>query len=79
MLTFASADDLRDWLKTHHAKSNGMWLRIFKTGSGVVSVTFREVLDERLCFGWSESMRRKYDEKSYLATIEPGQLIQVGG
>ncbi len=55
----------------NHATSEGIWVRIFKKNSGVVSIIFEEVLDEGLCFGWSESMRRKGDENSYLQRFTP--------
>ena len=71
ILAFKSAAALRGWLTNNHATSEGMWLRIYKNISGVTSVTFEEVLDEGLCFGWSESMRIKGDEKSYLQRFTP--------
>ncbi len=71
VLEFTSASALREWLIENHATSDGIWLRIYKKDSGVESVTFEEVLDEGLCFGWSESMRRKGDEKSYLQRFTP--------
>ncbi len=71
LLSFANAKQLRDWLTAHHATSKGIWLRIFKKRSGVESVLFEEVLDEGLCFGWSESKRRSYDANSYLQCFTP--------
>ena len=75
ILTFSSAQELRDWLSAHHATSEGIWLRIFKKHSGVESVLFEEVLDEGLCFGWSESKRRNYDSTSYLQYFTPRKTI----
>ncbi len=71
IIAFKSADVLRLWLVENHATSEGIWLRIYKKNSGVASVTFEEVLDEGLCFGWSESMRIKGNEKSYLQRFTP--------
>lgn len=71
ILTFVSSDALRAWLMEHHATSSGIWVRLYKKQSGVESVTFEEVLDEGLCFGWSESKRIKGDEKSYLQRFTP--------
>jgi uncharacterized protein YdeI (YjbR/CyaY-like superfamily) len=71
ILEFPSSDDLRVWLEQNHEISDGIWIRIYKTTSGVASVTFEEVLDQGLCFGWSESMRRKGDEHSYLQRFTP--------
>ena len=71
ILTFESAAALRAWLAAQHDSSAGMWLRIYKKRAGVRSVTFEEVLDEGLCFGWSESARRGYDADSYLQRFTP--------
>ncbi len=71
IMTFESVHELRAWLVKNHATSSGIWLQIYKKNSGVESVTFEEVLDEGLCFGWSESKRIKGDEKSYLQRFTP--------
>jgi hypothetical protein len=70
-LEFEHAYALRMWLEKHHNDSDGIWIRIFKKNSGIPSVTFEEVLDEGLCFGWSESVRRGYDQVSYLQKFTP--------
>ena len=71
ILEFETSVELRAWLEEHHASSEGMWLRIYKKHSGIRSVTFEQVLDEGLCFGWSESTRQKYDDVSYLQKFTP--------
>jgi uncharacterized protein YdeI (YjbR/CyaY-like superfamily) len=71
ILTFRSANDLHSWLEQHHARSRGIWLRIFKRSAGIPSVSFEEVLDEGLCFGRSGSLRRSYDDVSYLQRFTP--------
>lgn len=75
ILTFETAEALHTWLEEHHASSNGMWLRLYKKHSGILSVVFEQVLDEGLCFGWSESTRRGYDEFSYLQKFTPRKSI----
>lgn len=75
ILEFETAELLREWLENHHATSKGMWLRIYKKTSGVRSVKFEQVLDEGLCFGWSESNRRKYDDVSYIQKFTPRKTM----
>lgn len=75
ILEFDTGDALRAWLDAHHASSDGVWLRIYKKRSGRRSVTFEQVLDEGLCFGWSESKRRSYDELSYLQRFTPRKSV----
>src|SRR5262245_35838530 len=71
IMSFESASALRKWLHENHASSDGIWVRIGKKHSGVASITFHELIDEGLCFGWSESTRRSGDEKSYLQRFTP--------
>jgi uncharacterized protein YdeI (YjbR/CyaY-like superfamily) len=74
IMAFASASALRQWLHEHHATSDGIWVRIGKQHAGVASLTFHELLDEGLCFGWSESTRRAGDEQSYLQRFTPRRV-----
>ncbi len=78
MLTFRSGANLRSWLIENHDTSAGIWIRIFKENTGVASVSFAEVLDEGLCFGWSESSRRKGDDNSYLQRFTPRRKVGTG-
>ncbi|MCC9068398.1 YdeI/OmpD-associated family protein [Arthrobacter cryoconiti] len=70
-MEFTERTLLRSWLEQHHATSTGIFIRIFKKASGIPGVTFAEVLDEGLCFGWSESKRLALDELSYLQRFAP--------
>ena len=71
VLAFESGPALRRWLEENHARSDGIWVRIHKRGTGVAGATFEEVLEQGLCFGWSESTRRRFDDASYLQRFAP--------
>ncbi len=71
VLAFTDRAALRAWLTQNHAGHPGIWVRLAKARSGVASVTFQEVLEEGLCFGLSESMRRPGDETTYLQRFTP--------
>ncbi|MDX6603228.1 MAG: hypothetical protein QOF13_2430 [Solirubrobacterales bacterium] len=71
ILLFASTGQLEDWLEEHHAKSDGIWLKIAKKGSGVDSVSYAEALELALCFGWIDSQKRGFDEKHFLQRFTP--------
>ena len=62
---------MEDLVAENHAASDGIWLRFFKKGSGVRSVTYAEALEEALCFGWIDGQRQKSDEGSYLQKFTP--------
>jgi uncharacterized protein YdeI (YjbR/CyaY-like superfamily) len=55
-----------DWLAAHWRGPDGVWLRIAKKGSGVVSVTVGEALDVALCYGWIDGTRRRLDDTFFL-------------
>jgi uncharacterized protein YdeI (YjbR/CyaY-like superfamily) len=71
IVEFTSRAELRSWLMDQHSISEGVWVRIIKKSSSIPSVTFDQLLDEGLCFGWSESSRRNFDEVSYLQKFTP--------
>lgn len=71
VLSFESVAGLHEWLVRNHRQSDGIRVRIFRKNSGIPSVTFEEVLDEGLCFGWSESTRERGDAESYLQRFTP--------
>lgn len=71
LLEFESRTHLRQWLMTNHATSPGIWMRMFKVRSAVPSITFEDLLDQGLCFGWSESLRHGGDQQSYLQRFTP--------
>jgi len=70
-LTFRSSADFRSWLELNHAVSDGIWLRIFKKGSGEKSVTYAEALDQALCYGWIDGQKQAHDEVSWLQKFTP--------
>lgn len=59
------------WLEKHHATSRGLWLRLAKKHSGIVSVSYAEALDAALCYGWIDGQGRRYDASSWLLKFTP--------
>jgi uncharacterized protein YdeI (YjbR/CyaY-like superfamily) len=68
---FATPAAFERWLRTHHAREQELWMRIYKTNSGIKSITIGEALDIVLCWGWIDGLRRGYDEQSYLQRYTP--------
>jgi len=58
MMDFADVSGWESWLAGHHDAEGGVWLRIAKKSSGVVSVTAGQALEVALCHGWIDSHRR---------------------
>jgi uncharacterized protein YdeI (YjbR/CyaY-like superfamily) len=71
ILAFTSAEEFSSWLAKHHSVSLGIWIRIFKTGSGVPTVSYAEALDVALCYGWIDGQKKKHDTGSWLQKFTP--------
>ena len=71
IISFTSQEAWRKWLEENHAISNGIWLQIYKKGSGVPTVVYAEGLDEALCFGWIDGQLKRGDENFYLQRFTP--------
>ena len=70
-MPFKTAKAFGSWLKKNHATSTGIWMQFYKKGSGVETITYAEALDEALCFGWIDSQKKSFDDKSYLQRCGP--------
>ena len=68
---FVDADALAHWLEEHHRSVRELWVRIFKVGSGVTSVTWADCVVEAIRFGWIDGQRRSLDEVSFLQRLTP--------
>jgi uncharacterized protein YdeI (YjbR/CyaY-like superfamily) len=71
VIPFADADAWAAWLAEHHAREEGVWLKLAKAGSGIPSVTSDEVVDVGLCWGWISGQRRGLDDEWYLQKYVP--------
>jgi uncharacterized protein YdeI (YjbR/CyaY-like superfamily) len=70
-LFFATAEELGAWLEEHHETEDELWVGLYKKGSGKPSVTWPEVVEQVLRFGWIDGVRRGIDEESYANRITP--------
>jgi uncharacterized protein YdeI (YjbR/CyaY-like superfamily) len=68
---FASAAELRDWFERNHATETELIVGFYKRSSGKASITWAELVDEALCYGWIDSVRNSIDEVSYANRITP--------
>ena len=68
---FATPEDWRRWLEKHHASRPELWVGFYKKGSGRPSITWPESVDEALCFGWIDGIRKTIDADSYVIRFTP--------
>ncbi|MCF6313912.1 MAG: YdeI/OmpD-associated family protein [Verrucomicrobiales bacterium] len=71
IMTFKSPEDLSKWLQSNHTFESELWVKIFKKGSGVVSVNWNEVVIESLCWGWIDGIKKSLGDHAYLQRITP--------
>lgn len=62
---FAKQSDFKKWLQKNHAKETELVVGFYKVGSGKPSITWSQSVDEALCFGWIDGVRKSIDEDSY--------------
>lgn len=77
VMQFTTAVSMNEWLEKNHSESSGIWLRIYKKNSGVLSVNYDQALDEALCFGWIDGQVKTYDEQSYIQKFTPRRARSI--
>ena len=68
---FRSRDAFRAWLEKHHATHPELWVGFYKKASGKGGLTYPESVDEALCFGWIDGVKKRVDEASYMHRFSP--------
>jgi uncharacterized protein YdeI (YjbR/CyaY-like superfamily) len=68
---FESAEAVRDWLEGNHDTADQLWIGFYKKGSGRQMVTYKDALDEALCFGWIDGVRKSLDGERYVQRFTP--------
>jgi uncharacterized protein YdeI (YjbR/CyaY-like superfamily) len=68
---FATPDEFRAWLDQHHESEGELLVGFHKKGSGRPSITWPQSVDQALCFGWIDGVRRRIDDASYSIRFTP--------
>ena len=68
---FATKEAWANWLAAQHGVSSGVWLRLAKKGSTLVSISYGEALDVALCYGWIDGQKRPESESPWLQRFLP--------
>jgi len=61
----------RDWLEEHHQSATELLVGFYKVNSGKPSMSWSESVDQALCFGWIDGIRRSIDQESYSIRFTP--------
>ena len=68
---FATPADFRAWFKKHAATSTELIVGFHKKGTGTPSITWQESVDEALCAGWIDGVRKRIDDDTYQIRFTP--------
>jgi uncharacterized protein YdeI (YjbR/CyaY-like superfamily) len=68
---FKTPAGLRRWLSRHHARKDELWVGFYKKGTGKKGVTYPEALDQALCFGWIDGLKKGVDAERYTIRFTP--------
>jgi uncharacterized protein YdeI (YjbR/CyaY-like superfamily) len=68
---FASAAEFRAWLERNHESATELWVGYYKKGTGKQSITYPEAVDQALCFGWIDGVRRGVDGERFANRFTP--------
>src|SRR3954463_3034368 len=62
---------MRKWFRGNHARATELWVGYYKKGLGKPSITWPEAVDEALCVGWIDGVRKSLGEDSYMIRFTP--------
>ena len=77
VLPFATQAELEEWLEREGGTAPGVYVRLAKKGAGVPSVTYAELVESALCFGWIDGRSNRLDDRFYLQRITPRRSRSV--
>jgi uncharacterized protein YdeI (YjbR/CyaY-like superfamily) len=76
-LFFPTPSAFRRWLVQNHERATELWVGYHRKDSGRPSITWPESVDEALCFGWIDGIRKKVDHESYKVRFTPRRAKSI--
>lgn len=77
ILYFNTPADLRKWFEKNHDTAQEQWVGYYKKDSGKPSITWPESVDQALCFGWIDGVRKSIDDKRYTIRFTPRRPTSI--
>lgn len=74
---FSTPEKFREWLAKNHDREEELLIGFHKKDSGKKSITYSEALDEALCYGWIDGVRKSFDETSYTIRFTPRKAKSI--
>ena len=77
IIGFATQQDWEAWLAEHYGDPTGIWLKIAKKATGVLSISYAEALEGALCYGWIDGQKAAFDEHYWLQKFTPRRAKSI--
>lgn len=74
---FATQEEFRNWLAENHKSEKELVVGFYKVGTGKQSLSWSESVDEALCFGWIDGIRKSVDNESYCIRFTPRKKSSI--
>lgn len=68
---FPAPAAFRAWLEKHHKTADELWVGYYRKDSGKPTITWQQSVDEALCFGWIDGIRKKISDEAYTNRFTP--------
>jgi len=68
---FTSPAAFRAWLEAHHADAKELWVGFYRKSAGRTGIAYLEAVDEALCFGWIDGIKKSVDHERYMHRFTP--------
>ncbi len=77
ILAFATPAEWEAWLAENVGEEGGIWMKLYKKGTNIPSITYAEALQVALCYGWIDATSKRFDETSWIQRFTPRRKRSV--
>lgn len=74
---FETATDFRAWLDEHHDTAPELWVGYYKRGVPKISMSYREAVEEALCYGWIDGIGKRIDDEVHTNRFTPRRKTSI--
>jgi uncharacterized protein YdeI (YjbR/CyaY-like superfamily) len=77
VISFETQQQWEEWLKHNHTQTDGVWLLLYKKNSNIPSINYAQALEEALCYGWIDGIKKSKDTVSFLQKFTPRRAKSI--
>src|SRR5437870_12743620 len=75
---FVSREEFRKWLANNHAASTELFVSFYKKHTGKAGATYDEAVEEALCYGWIDGVKKRLDDEKFMHRFSPRKAKSTG-